>query len=63
MLFDGLTPGVFLLLTLSPILFLYPAARAIIGGRDGILAAFLAVVASEYLKSKLTARSNNQNKR
>lgn len=46
--------GLFLILTLFPILILYPILRFLLGGKDSVLAIAATVITEEVLKSKIS---------
>ena len=46
--------GLFLILTLFPILILYPILRFFLGGKDSVLAIAATVITEEVLKSKIS---------
>ena len=63
LLLEGVRFGVFLFLFLAPVLILYPAIRFLLGGKGGLLPAFVTVIVEEYLKIKIKENHKEKKKK
>ena len=55
--------GFFILLSVTPFLFIYPVVRFLFGGRDSVVAVIATVVVDEVIKSKIISNLEKKNRR